>query len=590
MADNRTSAYTTLFFLYEYFIKKAPFKFLIECMLSVVKGMLTVINAVWLLEYLTNLILNEMGFAEALKVLCIVAGINIVTGAAQNFYNYCVKPQSDLNIKQSLEKRLMLQADGFPSSYYENSKFYATISQAEKAVSSTAFSAYSDFIRIIGDCAQLLSAIVAVIAINPILTVFIVFTFPMVVISKKYGQLFSQKKMALIFGERKKQYARNAWISKESVRAFATTNAARIVDRHYDEAHEEAIALHSSYGQQLFGWDLMRSGFSITLIMISCYAYGMVASVFSEGFSISGFSVMFVAIMNMISRVRRIYQAYENACGYGIQLKAIKDFEQFPHEEIHSAGIVPGKFESLEFRNVWFTYDDKNWVIKDVSFMIKAGEKASLLGYNGAGKSTMIKLILRFYDVSRGEILYNGVNIKQYRLEEYRKKFSAAFQDSQLFAVSLAENILVNKYREDQEQSINEVLEEMNQQELIDCKHQVLGREYEKDGLVLSGGQQQRIVMARLHFTDFEIALLDEASAALDPISARQMQDDMFRLVGDRTMIMVSHDMSVTKSVTRILFLADGELEACGTHEELMQHSIKYAEFYRCQAKDYEVR
>jgi len=173
------------------------------------------------------------------------------------------------------------------------------------------------------------------------------------------------------------------------------------------------------------------------------------------------------------------------------------------------------------------------------------------------------------------------------QLDEYRKKFSAAFQDYKMFSVSLAENILMKECKAEQEQSVKDTLIQMGRNDLAVDTQRILGREYDTEGLVPSGGQQQWIAVARLHFDTFEIAVLDEPSAALDPISARQMQEEMFHLVNNRSMLMVSHDMSVTKYADRILFLDMGELVAQGTHGELMQQNQKYMMFYECQAKSF---
>lgn len=127
----------------------------------------------------------------------------------------------------------------------------------------------------------------------------------------------------------------------------------------------------------------------------------------------------------------------------------------------------------------------------------------------------------------------------------------------------------------------------MGQGKLSTDTGRIIGRVYEEEGLELSGGQQQYIAVARLYFDSFEIAILDEPSAALDPIAARQMQREMFRFVGRRSMLIVSHDMSIAKNVDQVLFLEGGKLVGQGTHAKLMRENRKYAEFYECQAQNY---
>ena len=568
----------SLIYLLRFFIKNAPFKVMAESFLSAIKNILIVVNSVLILDYLTNMILENCSFSDTLNVLVLMATINALANLFINWYEYCVKPRSNLKLKQLLDKRIMKHAETLSLCHYENSEFYTTVQQTQEAISNTMFSAYSEF----------LSAVITAISIDWRLLFFVAFSVPMIIVSKKYGRIFFAQKKSLSSWIKRKKYALQLWMTKESARTIKFTNASKIADKHYHEGFDGTVRTHNKYANQLFALDLIGKGFSITLIMIACYLYGIFASVYSNNFSVSGFSVMFVAVMNMVSRIKKLYKSYENFCDYEVPLNALNNFVHLKPESIHTDGLIPGNFESLEFRHVWFSYDKINWVLEDVSFRIESGEKVSILGYNGAGKSTLIKLLLRFYPVNRGEILYNGLNINHYQLSEYRKKFSTAFQDFQLFSFSLAENILMKECTEQELRAVQNTLLQMNKDELAANACRLFGRNYDKDGIVLSGGQEQWLAISRLYFSSFDIAILDEPSSALDPVSSKQMQDQLLRLMDKRTMIMVSHDMSVTNSMDQILFFDSGKLAANGKHEELMQQNQTYAEFYHCQAKNYQ--
>lgn len=588
MKHKFSTAVNALSFVLKIFIKNAPFKLLSESLLAALKNILVVLNAVWLLEYLTDLIYQGRSFERTFDILILVCTINAAASIVQNWYTYCVKPKSDLKIKRNLETSLMTHAEKLPLYYYENSDFYTTVQQAKDCITGTIFTVYNEFIQIFANIAAAISAVIVVVKINPLLLIFIIFTVPMIMISLHYGQMFSEKRMKLAFWERKKQYARQAWLSKETVREFKTTNAFRIVDKYYEDACDAEIAINTSIGKNLFIWDCLGRGFSISFIWIICYLYGICSYTFSDDFSLSSFSVMFVAIMNMISKIRKIYKSYERVCGCRVQLDALKKFWECVPENTVAEGLSPALFKSLEFRNVWFAYDKEHWVLKNVSFKIEAGKKTAVLGYNGAGKSTLLKLILRFYDVQKGEILYNGININKYRLDEYRKIFSAAFQDSQMFSLTLEENILINGGTSIAGKEMDNALKNINMGELTGSAKKILGREYDKDGLVLSGGQRQKIAITRMAFDAFDIALLDEPSSALDPVSGKQMLDTVLKIVENKTMLMVSHDMSVTKKVDYILFFESGELVEQGTHSQLMENDKKYASFFRYQSEVYQ--
>lgn len=582
-----SSPLSTMMFVVKLYIKNAPFKILWECLLNAIKNIMVVITSVWLLQRLTELVLEGASFTESLLPLGIVTAANIVVGLICKFYTNCLKPQSDLKIKTQYEKIILNHAKQLPIHYYENSEFYTTLQQAQDGVSAV-FSAYDDFVNIFAQVAAIVSAIRVTISIDPFLLLFVAFTFPMIMISRKISKRSAQKKLDMKLPDRRKAYAKSIWLEKNFAREFKTSNAAKVIDKQYDEAYESAMNIHSDYGRKLFGLNMFESCFSITSISVLSYLYCILKFTYVDSFYVSDVSVVVVSIMNMVSRIRRIYKSYGHVGKYQIQLNALKEFLQYSPEDENVDGMEPDVFQSLEFRQVWFSYDKQNWVLKNISFKINAGEKIAIVGYNGAGKSTLIKLMLRFYDIDRGEILYNGINIKKYKLNEYRRKFFAAFQDYQMFSVKLSENMLMKEYSLAEKEKLDTVLTDLNMEELVGKENCLLGREYDTQGLVLSGGQQQKIAVSRLNFDDFDIALLDEPSAALDPVSSYKMLNSVMRLVGNRTMLMVSHDMSFSKCADKTLFFEAGELAEMGSHAELMKQNSKYALFFMSQAKQYQ--
>lgn len=582
-----SSSLSMMMFVVKLYAKNAPFKILWECLLNAVKNIMVVITSVWLLQRLAELVLEGASFAEVLLPLGMVTAANIIVGLISKFYSTCLKPQSDLKIKTQYETIILNHAKRLPLYCYENSEFYTTLQQAEDGVSAV-FSAYDDFVNIFAQVAAIISAIKVAVNIDPFLLLFVAFTFPMIMISKKIGKNSAKKKMEMKLPDRRMIYAKNIWLAKNYAREFKTSNAAKVIDSQYDEAYKSAMNIHSEYGRKLFGLNMFENCFSITSISVLSYLYCILKYTYTDSFNVSAVSVVVVSIMNMASRIRRIYKSFGNVSHYQIQLNSLREFLQYSPEDENMDGAEVDEFKSLEFRQVWFSYDKHNWVLKNISFKITVGEKIAIAGYNGAGKSTLIKLMLRFYDVDRGEILYNGVNIKKYKLNEYRKKFSAVFQDYRMFSVTLADNMLMSEHSLDEREKIDAVLADLNMEELAGKEGCLLGREYDTHGLVLSGGQQQKIAVSRLNYDNFDIALLDEPSAALDPVSSNKMLNSVMRLVGNRTMFIVSHDMSFSKRADRILFFEAGELTEAGSHSELMKQNSKYALFFMSQAEQYQ--
>ena len=253
------------------------------------------------------------------------------------------------------------------------------------------------------------------------------------------------------------------------------------------------------------------------------------------------------------------------------------------------------EFTSLELKNVCFAYpfgkDEGKNVLDSVSLCVNKGEKIALVGYNGAGKTTLTKLIMRLYDVSEGEVLYNGRNIKDYDPESYRKRIGAVFQDYKIFAATLAENVLAREYSpEDQDLVMSAVKAaglEDKLAELSEGIHTQLTTEFSDRGVGLSGGESQKVAIARVFAGDYDLVIMDEPSSALDPVAEYELNRSVSENAKDKTLIFISHRLSTTRMADRIYMFEGGKIVEWGSHDELMAKNGKYAHMYTVQAKKY---
>ncbi len=252
---------------------------------------------------------------------------------------------------------------------------------------------------------------------------------------------------------------------------------------------------------------------------------------------------------------------------------------------------VTGEKHVIEFSHVSFKYPrSEQYVLRDINLKITSGEHLSVVGLNGAGKTTFIKLLCRLYDVTEGEILIDGINIKEYSEEEYRKLFAVVFQDFQLFAFSLKDNIALGT--EAKEGEVEHVLKLSgfyeDAQKLEHGLDTMLYKSFDEKGTELSGGQQQKTAIARALYKNAPIVILDEPTAALDPVAEYDIYRSFDTLVGGKTAIYISHRLSSCKFCDRIAVFAENTIKEYGTHDELvgMENGI-YAELFAAQAQYY---
>jgi len=254
-------------------------------------------------------------------------------------------------------------------------------------------------------------------------------------------------------------------------------------------------------------------------------------------------------------------------------------------------GDDPGDvIESIEFRNVCFSYKDEE-VIRNLSFELRGGKTYALVGHNGAGKSTIIKLLMRFYDPTSGEIFLNGRNIKEYELQKYRALFAGAFQDYQIFSMSVLENVLMRKATVEDEPEAVRALKLAGVYEKVQSLpkgiHTTLTKEFAEDGAVLSGGEYQKIVVARAFVQKRPVKIFDEPSSALDPIAEYKLFESILQDGRDKTMLFISHRLSSVQNADWVFMLENGTIIEQGSHKKLMENKGAYADMYEKQAVNY---
>ena len=269
-----------------------------------------------------------------------------------------------------------------------------------------------------------------------------------------------------------------------------------------------------------------------------------------------------------------------------------EDRETADEKDGHITEINLDKFE-FRFENVSFKYPGHdNYVLKNVNLTIKNGAKLAVVGVNGAGKTTFIKLMMKLYEPSEGRILLNDVDIKEYNREEYFKLFSPVFQNVECFAMPIYQNISFAEEDKTDMNKINEVLEQSGLSEKINSYekgiHTNLLKIFDKEGIDLSGGEKQRLAMARALYKDGKVVILDEPTAALDALAEDRMYREFENMIHGKTAVFISHRLGSTRFCDKIAMFEDGTIVEEGTHEELMVKNEKYAYMFGIQSQYYD--
>lgn len=251
-----------------------------------------------------------------------------------------------------------------------------------------------------------------------------------------------------------------------------------------------------------------------------------------------------------------------------------------------------GKRYTFTFEDVSFCYagQEKN-ALENINLIIEPGEKLAIVGLNGAGKTTLIKLLLRLYEPTKGRILLNGVDIKEFNKQEYYNIFAPMFQDSELYAFSVEENVSMKTESKTDKVYAKDVIKIAGLQEKIDSLPQGMKSQLSKalydDGIDLSGGERQKLALARALYKKAEVVVLDEPTASLDALAESKLYIQFNKFIGNRTALFISHRLASTKFCDKVIVFKDGKIIERGTHDELLLKAGLYAELFEVQAKYY---
>ncbi|MDM0721809.1 ABC transporter ATP-binding protein [Clostridium perfringens] len=331
----------------------------------------------------------------------------------------------------------------------------------------------------------------------------------------------------------------------------------------------------------------------LQLQMVIVYGY-ITYKVLINSIGIGDFTMYTNAAINFSKSISNLFGSYvtiRQMCRY---LQAFMEFENIESKHTKEGKKI-GNLEkvNIEFKNVSFKYPrSKEFTLKNVSIKINEGEKLSVVGLNGAGKTTFIKLLARLYEPTEGEILLNGVNINEYDYDEYMKLLSVVFQDFKLMSFSIKENIALNDFNKVKDEEIEEVLIKSgfgkDLEKLPKGINTPIYKNFDEGGIEFSGGQAQKLAIARAVYKNAPIVILDEPTAALDPKAEYEIYSKFNELIGKKTTIYISHRLSSCRFCDNIAVFQKGKLIQYGTHDELVKDKgNEYETMYSAQAQYY---
>ncbi len=364
------------------------------------------------------------------------------------------------------------------------------------------------------------------------------------------------------------------------------------LNKKHEDVNKEELA---RWVQSRTYWQY-NSGVSSAIALVrNVIIYGwMIYDMLFNGMSIGSFTLYVGSAVTMSQSINSFLQTVGGMRERSSRMDDFRTFMDIPFGDEGKKTIPLPKADkyTFEFKNVSFRYQgQETYALKNLNLTLEAGQRLAVVGLNGAGKTTFIKLLLRLYDVTEGQILCNGTDIREFDRNEYFKLFSPAFQEVEVFAFPLSENISMTTAEETDMQKAEEYIRSAGMGDKLDKLPNGMDTELLKvlydDGVDLSGGEKQKLALARALYKGAPVVVLDEPTAALDALAEYRLYQSFNGMIGDRSAVYISHRLSSTRFCDTIAMFKAGEMVEHGTHEELLRKGGAYAEMFRVQAQYY---
>lgn len=543
------------------------------------------------LKVLLGVIEGEREFKYYVRYLLLFFAVAaVIKIASWVFADFCYVATK--RAQKSINHRIFEKAGTLDISCYESPEFYDIYQRATEVVSKGYYDLFCENVSII--LGSMLSAALVIATVAVLDSMYLIFLAPvgvMFVTEVLKSKYVYKRDLEMTRNNRVKAYVQRTMFLRDYAKDMRTSNIFAVMLGRFRAAVQANVAVYKKYGIGLFLYSVADSLLSDFIPLIGTYAYAGYQFVRTGALSVSGFSVVLSSVNSVRWAMGDLSVCFSEVSEMALYFANLRRF--FDYEPVVTDGerTAPA-FETLEVRGVSFTYPGAGEpTLRDISFKIHKGETLAVVGVNGAGKTTLVKLLLRFYDPDEGEILYNGVNIKEYTLESLRGAFATVFQDYKNFALSVYENVMCRGCDTEDKRLAREALKQSGVWEKIESLQNggdtVLTKEFEKDGVGLSGGENQKVSAARLFARDFELAILDEPSSALDPVAEYKMYENLVQATKDKTVLYISHRLSSAVLSDRIIVLDGGRIGETGTHDALMQQGGAYSEMFALQASSY---
>jgi len=573
------------------FLKRSRLYFPCKISIAILNGALTAIK-LFFIKHMLNAITEKGDFRLALYLIIAFLAYNVLHTVLLSIVSvYFELVESD--IKHEMQTDIIKKAFELEISLYDDPELYDKVTLAIEYANTNGLSVFDSVFSICSYLISLGAAIYAVSSLNPLaILILLILLFLDYAFSKKRDKMMFDFKSKIVRVLRRLDYTMNLIKCKSAMKDGQVYSALPFILEKFRSQYKEHRSRIMTVRKSA---ELVMLPIRIMNLLFSCVMYVFVGFDLSKNrITVGEFSMIYEAADTLRNNLIMIGKEVSNIRNMSLSVTHYVTFLELKQRVQGIKMFDPQIGFEIEFKNVWFKYNSmENWVLEDISFKLLNGKKLLLVGENGAGKTTIINLILGFYQPQQGEVLVNGIPINDYDRESYYSCISTVFQDFHSFAYSFGENVVMSTINETNRKKVLEVINKCGLADVISQLKLGLDtsvtRSLDEDGVELSGGQNQGLAISRAYYKPSCFYILDEPSSALDAISEDRLFAQFKDLASQNTAIIVSHRLSNSLHVDEILVLDKNKVCEKGSHKTLIANKGRYYDMFNMQAKKYNV-
>lgn len=584
-------------FMIKFVFKFAPTMFILKIITMFTSLAVNIGFNIFFLKKVVDSMQYGGDFKEVVYFIAAIGALILLDGILTSVFAERINPIGTLKIHKGMQGRILEKIKSVDLEKFDDPDFYNSYILAISEADNCALRSFNILTSFISNIIATLSFSGIAIFYDPMLIMFAII--PIIVSTIcgiRQSQISVAKKEESVFHERKSEYSKRVFYLQQyakELRIYPSMNS-KIMEE-FNDSVDSRSKIIGKYAPKLMLINFISNNFQVLFGVLLMSVYISWRIIVQGSLSAGLFVAMFTAVNNFMYSIGAIFNSIPQITENGLYAEKVMKILNYKSEISNSSTLVVSEnellesFSEIELIDVSFKYPGSDeYVLKNINLKLKSTERIALVGFNGAGKTTLIKLLMRLYDPTEGDILVNGINIKEYDVETYRKLFQVVFQDFQLYAFSLGSNVMMRETSSIDDDTIDYALDKSNLSDFKELKEKNLTKEFDNDGIVPSGGQAQKIAIARaLAANNGKLVIMDEASSALDPVSEYTINKSVFDNSMGKSMIIISHRLSTVQYADKIYYLNEGKIVECGTHEELIDQQGEYYSMYEKQAESY---